>query len=356
MDIKPADYEAPSQGTWSEHDDGEPIFARIISSSRTRRLPSATSRSKAKMKPIKPGIPQKGGFLSSFSSCFCGSSVDDEDNNDDEQGLADAIQPSGERVPRNINNGLKHRDCLILHMHGGGFISGGSHAHLNYSIIWANYLNCPILSVDYRLAPQHPFPTPMLDCYRCYRWCVEHAESQLGYKPRKIILVGDSAGGNLAATICIKSIMDGYRVPDGACLVYPGVDIRWRFSPSMLWSADDRLIPFSFLECCLSAYLGPDKEQQKKLASDPLVSPTMATDEVLARFPKTRVVVGDADPLHDSVVTFTHKLARNKVDVKLKVYEGCIHGVLSFLWPVVGVKEVRAFVDDVGVLLDELLE
>lgn len=232
-----------------------------------------------------------------------------------------------------------------------------SFSHENYTRRWSKKLRTPILSVDYRLAPDYVFPVPFNDSYRAYLWAISQVEEQLGYTPKKVILVGDSAGGNHAAAVTIKAIMDKKRIPDGLLLAYPAADLRRKFSPSMLVAFSDRLLPYVFAEACMAAYLGPDKEQAHILAQNPLVSPNMASSEILKQFPPTRIVVGDKDPIMDQSISFGHHLAREGVDVKIKIYPGMPHGFLSFGdWPIVGVQEVIQCVDDCAEILRELMK
>jgi hormone-sensitive lipase len=88
--------------------------------------------------------------------------------------------------------------------------------------LWANETKVPIFSIDYRLSPQYQFPSALNDCWQVYYWLVKNAESHYGINPKKIIIVGDSAGGNLAAAITVMAITRGFRVPDGLILAYPG--------------------------------------------------------------------------------------------------------------------------------------
>lgn len=111
---------------------------------------------------------------------------------------------------------------LIIHIHGGGFVSMSSNSHQNYTRIWANDTKIPIVSIDYRLSPQYQFPAALNDCWQVYHWLVENAESHLGITPKKIVVVGDSAGGNLAAALTVMAIKRNYRIPDGVILAYPG--------------------------------------------------------------------------------------------------------------------------------------
>lgn len=249
---------------------------------------------------------------------------------------------------------LEGEDVLLIHYHGGGFIALSSFSHENYTRIWARDVRgLTILSADYRLAPDYPFPYAFNDAYRTYQYAVEHCESQMGFVPRKIILAGDSAGGNLCTSVAVQAIKDNYRIPDGLLCIYPVVDMRRVFSPSLMWSVNDRIVPFVFLECCMSAYLG-DPESAKETALDTRCSPALAEDAVLAKLPRVRIVVGDRDPLMDQSIKFANRLARLKVDVKCKIFQSMPHGFCSFIWPVVGVPEVEKCNDECSALLREL--
>lgn len=170
-------------------------------------------------------------------------------------------------------------------------MSSGSHQ--NYTRMWANELGIPIFSVDYRLAPKHQFPTALDDVWQVYYWLVTYAETQMGVKPDKILLAGDSAGGNLVAALTIQCIKSGFRVPDGLLMCYPALSLsKLRFTPSLLLSVDDALLPYPFLNMCLESYTGkhPDSD---------LISPAMASDEILSKFPCTRIMVPQNDALRD---------------------------------------------------------
>lgn len=83
----------------------------------------------------------------------------------------------------NKNNRKLNNKVLILHVHGGGFISMSSGSHQNYTRMWANILNIPIFSIDYRLAPKYPFPTALNDIWQTYYWFVEYGFAYLGIEP-----------------------------------------------------------------------------------------------------------------------------------------------------------------------------
>jgi hormone-sensitive lipase len=90
-----------------------------------------------------------------------------------------------------------------------------------------------------------------------YYWIVEYGEAFLGIKPEKIFLVGDSAGGNLVASLTIMAIERNYRVPDGIILAYPALSLSKKtFSPSLLLALDDPILPYPFLKMCIDSYVG----------------------------------------------------------------------------------------------------
>lgn len=156
-----------------------------------------------------------------------------------------------------INPKKKSANALVIHVHGGGFVAMSSGSHQSYSRMWANTLGVPIFSVDYRLAPGDQFPAALNDVWQTYYWLVLNAELVLGIKPEKIVLVGDSSGGNLIAAVTIMAIERGLRKPDGLVLCYPALSLsKLRFVPSLLLATDDPLLPYPFLKMCLDSYIG----------------------------------------------------------------------------------------------------
>ena len=112
-----------------------------------------------------------------------------------------------------------------------------------------------IFSIDYRLAPGDPFPAAVNDCWQAYYWIVHHCEEAFGVRPRRIVLTGDSAGGNLCLAVAMIAVQKGFYVPDGLVIAYPVIKVSMRtFTPSILLSIDDMLLPSTFLKMCLDAY------------------------------------------------------------------------------------------------------
>jgi len=112
---------------------------------------------------------------------------------------------------------------LIIHIHGGGFIAMSSSSHENYLRKWTKRLGVPIFSIDYRLAPEHPYPKSLDDVWQAYNWIIENARQEFDINLDKIILVGDSAGGNLVLGLVYLLIIMNKRLPDSIFLAYPGI-------------------------------------------------------------------------------------------------------------------------------------
>jgi len=155
-----------------------------------------------------------------------------------------------------------------------------------------------------------------------YYWLVTYGEAFLGVKPEKIILIGDSAGGNLVTAVTLMAIERNFRVPDGLILAYPALNLCKKvFTPSLLLSIDDPILPYPFLKMCLDSYIG-DYSEHPHLgpAVNPYLSPIIAKNESLAKFPKTRIMIAANDPIRDESYRFTLKLSKLGVDVLLKEY------------------------------------
>uniref|UniRef100_A0A182IXR0 Uncharacterized protein n=1 Tax=Anopheles atroparvus TaxID=41427 RepID=A0A182IXR0_ANOAO len=148
---------------------------------------------------------------------------------------------------------------LLFHCHGGGFVAQSSKSHETYLREWAVSLNVPILSIDYSLAPEAPFPRALEEVFYAYCWALRNCEL-LGTTGEKIILAGDSAGANLNLGCAMKAIELGIRRPDGIFLAYCPVLISFVPSPARMLCLMDPLLPFGFMMRCLKAYACPSRE------------------------------------------------------------------------------------------------
>ena len=115
---------------------------------------------------------------------------------------------------------------IIVHIHGGGFISMSSRSHQTYTRKWAKETKSVIFSIDYRLAPEDPFPAAIEDVWQAYYWIITQAPKYLNVVPKKVVVTGDSAGGNMTAALTLKCIKENFRIPDGILMGYPGISMN----------------------------------------------------------------------------------------------------------------------------------
>uniref|UniRef100_A0AAT9S750 Hormone-sensitive lipase n=1 Tax=Taeniopygia guttata TaxID=59729 RepID=A0AAT9S750_TAEGU len=144
---------------------------------------------------------------------------------------------------------------LLVHFHGGGFVAQTSRSHEPYLRGWARDLGTPILSVDYALAPEAPFPRALEECFYAYCWALRHCR-MLGSTAERVCLAGDSAGGNLCLGVSLRAVALGVRVPQAVLAAYPVTLVQAAASPSRLLTLLDPLLPLGVLCQCLGAYAG----------------------------------------------------------------------------------------------------
>jgi hormone-sensitive lipase len=239
---------------------------------------------------------------------------------------------------------------LIIHAHGGGYLAMSSFSHQSYLRTWANKLPVPIFSIDYRLSPEFPFPAALDDIWQLYTWIVNYAESSLNIIPNKIVLVGDSAGGNLISALALKAIEANFRIPDALLLIYPNPCRDFHaFSKSSLIAYENEILPGSVFSVMYKSY--PSTYPH----SFYLISPVNAPLEVLKFFPKTEFMLPLNDSLFYHSFRFADRLLVAGADVKIKEYPDTIHAALNF-----GNKNtvplLYKFVEDAIEILKNLLE
>jgi len=240
--------------------------------------------------------------------------------------------------------------AIIIHIHGGGFVSMTSQTHRIYLNRWVKNLKLVHFSIDYRLAPQNRYPDALDDVWQSYLWIMNYSETVLGIKNKKVILVGDSAGGNLSLALSLRLIRAGLQPPHGCLLLYPALVIdSGATSPSSFASLDENILPTSLLRLCVKAYVG---DGEFKTLEDPFISPLVASDELLEKLPPVRMVVGSKDPLHDDSFRFLARLKKLNKDAKLVVHQHIRHGYLCHQ----GLKNYHLFMEEACDLIRELVE
>ena len=218
-----------------------------------------------------------------------------------------------------VPSGATARGPLLVYFHGGGWVYGDLDSHDPACRFLAERSGVRILSVDYRLAPEHPFPAAYDDAVAAYRWVVEHGAS-LGADPSRIGVGGDSAGGTLAAATAVAAAREGLPVAV-QLLIYPGTDMTAKSESRRLFGRGFYLTD-EFMDVAKGHYL-PDELHWPDPAASPLLG------EVPAGLAPAYVVTAGFDPLRDEGEAYARKLAEAGVEVELRRFADQIHGFLN---------------------------
>jgi acetyl esterase len=230
---------------------------------------------------------------------------------------------------------------VVAYFHGGGFVMMGLDTHDRVCRRLANAAHAVVVSVDYRLAPEHRFPAALDDCMAVTHWLTEHA-AELAGDPTRIAVAGDSAGGNLAAATALASRSDGPGLA-AQVLVYPVIDAACD-TGSYTANAEGFLLTAKTMRWFWEAYLGPDGDPR-----DPYASLLRADD--LTGAPPALVMTAEYDVLRDEGEAYADRLRAAGVDVTSLRYPGMVHGFLTMdaLTPtaVTAMAEIAGFLERV---------
>ena len=204
------------------------------------------------------------------------------------------------------------RDAVVLHFHGGGYTAGSAAAYRGLTARLSAACDRPALSVDYRLAPEHPFPAALEDCAAAYRWLVGEA----GVVPRDLVLAGDSAGGNFMLALMVMLRDAGEVLPAAAVGLSAQFDMSLSGESVTARAHRDPMISPESIRNCAAAYLGAADPR------DPLVSPLFAD---LRGLPPLLLQVGSEEMLRDDNARLAAKAEAAGVDVTFEEWPDMIH-------------------------------
>ncbi len=206
--------------------------------------------------------------------------------------------------------------CVVF-FHGGGFMLKASPMHYKIAKMYAEKLPCKVVYTDYRLSPKFQFPIPAEDCYQTYTWVLGHT-AMLNINPDKIIIAGDSAGGNLALAVTLMARDRGTHIPNGELLIYPATDRRM-ITETMKKYVDTPVWNANLTKVMWKAYLG-DQHPEKIEYASPIEA------ESFKGFPPTYIEVAQYDALRDEGVFLHHKLQKQGIECEMHEIIGACHG------------------------------
>ena len=205
----------------------------------------------------------------------------------------------------------------LVFFHGGGFVVGDLDVADFRCRMLTDWVGCVVVSVDYRMAPEHIFPAAAEDCYAATAWVATNAAA-LAVDPARIAVGGDSAGGNLAAVVALMARDEGTPALAFQYLAYPVTDTDFE-TASYRDNAEGYGLSLAQMRWYWDQYV-PDPEQR----NNPLAAPLRA--ESLGGLPPALVVTAEFDPLRDEGEAYAKRLAGAGVKVELRRYDGLIHG------------------------------
>lgn len=255
--------------------------------------------------------------------------------------LLDGRIPARLYNPRNVDGAAP----LLVFFHGGGFVIGDIATYDNLCRMIAEEARCRVLSVEYRLAPEHRFPAAIDDAVAAWRFVAANP-ALFAADPARIAVAGDSAGGNLAAILCLEARDLGLPLPAHQYLLYPATDGRGT-SRSFELFGSGFLLSEALIGYFLDHYLGPTDELARYIETRGLRgAPLLAADH--GGLPPATLVIAGFDPLQDEGRAYGAKLRAAGGTVRMMEFPDQIHGFISFAG---AVPSARAGLDEVIAVL-----
>ena len=210
----------------------------------------------------------------------------------------------------------------VVFIHGGGWTFDSVETHDTAVRLLCRESGCMFLSVDYRMAPEHKFPEPLEDVYTAVQWTFDNIE-RLGGARDRIAICGDSAGGNLAAAVCLLARDRGSFTLKYQYLIYPALQDGYVGSEAYELYGKDYYLTRDMVIWTMQNYLRYDEDRK-----NPYVFPLCAKS--LAQLPPAHIVTAQYDPLHDDGVSYASRLRKAGVSVTYRDYPGLMHGFINY--------------------------
>ncbi len=227
------------------------------------------------------------------------------------------------------------RQRVVLHFHGGGYVTGGIDSHLMMAIPMAQTLKTNVLLPEYRLSPEHPHPAALEDALKTYRWLLAE-----GYSAENIVISGDSAGGGLSLATVLSLRDNGDPLPGAVVCISPWADLTHHGQSHSSRAESDVILKTSTLKEWALCYTDASN------LSNPLVSPVFGD---FRGFPRLLIQVGSDEILLDDSVMVAEKARAAGVDITLRIWKGLWH-----VWPALGdmIPETRLAFNEIKTFLE----
>jgi len=222
---------------------------------------------------------------------------------------------------------------VLVYLHGGGWVICDLETHDPTCRAISNGADCVVVSVDYRLAPEHKFPAAADDAYAATAWVAQHAQ-ELGADASRVAIGGDSAGGNLTAAVALMARERAGPPLSFQVLIYPVLDLASE-SASRKENGEGYFLTAAGMTWYEEQYLRDDADRKNVLAS-----PLLAGD--LAGLPPALVVTAEYDPLRDEGEAYGRRLTEAGVPATVSRYDGMFHGFLAFAGALDGATRAQA--------------
>jgi monoterpene epsilon-lactone hydrolase len=230
-------------------------------------------------------------------------------------------------------------DKIVLYLHGGGYMQGSLTSHQDLAARISRAAQAKVLVVDYRLAPEHPFPAAIEDSVKSYKWLIGNQK----IPPNKIVIAGDSAGGGLTLVTLIKLRDDKISLPAAGICLSPWTDLALTGNSLIRNAKIDPFLKFYDLVFMAELYVGDNDPE------NPYISPLYAE---LHNLPSILIHVGTAEIIEDDSIRFAEKAKEAGVDVTIEVFDDMIHVFQAFSeWA----SEGQEAIEKIGEFIQEKL-
>ena len=238
-----------------------------------------------------------------------------------------------------------NKSKILIYIHGGGWVSGNLDTHCNICYKLAEKLNRKVISIGYRLAPEYPFPAGLNDCYIVTKNIMENIE-KLNIKSKDVIIMGDSAGANLAMSVSLMGLHNKTFRLGKIIMIYPTTQTDYNkksIYKSLFYNDNKGFLTRKYLENWTNMYL-PDEESKDNQYVN------LMNAKRLFGLPKTLIITGTNDPLHDEGIAFVKKLRRHLVCVRNYDLKNATHGFFSNIidkkWTDKTIELIKGFIGD----------